>query len=416
MKKIIFVFSGLALLLASCSEVNVNDPYGSMTVPAKVTVREVVNKSGSSTIFYTLPDDDNLKYVKAVYYPRKNESSEMIASIFTDSLTVDGFDKEGEFTVDLYSVSYGGAQSEPVKVTVTPQKPPYLAVLDNAVMKEAFGGFDLTTSNPENAKLFFSIYRKADDGSYELISNFSTDEAEIFKGIRGLDSDARDYALLIVDHWGNTSDYKVQNLSPYYEIMADKKKFAEVELKGDSPIRNWSAGLGNCIAALWDGNTQAPTTPVCQWINTAGFPSHITFDMGQPYMLSRFEYWPRWSGATNYTQLYKDTDIRVFEMYGAMELNPDTDRELYDANGVLDPYWTLLGRFENKRESGATVNSDSVACSDVEKSNYSTGKSREFFFSDPYPTARYIRIRTLQTWGNTQQCSMNEMNLYGQPR
>ena len=101
-------------------------------------------------------------------------------------------------------------------------------------------------------------------------------------------------------------------------------------------------------------------------------------------------------------------------MYGALELNPDSSRPLYDSDGVLDPYWTLLGTFENKRESGTTENAVAVALSETEKSNYATAQGREFFFSDPYPVARYIRIRTLMTWGNSQQCSMNEMTLYGQ--
>ena len=414
MKNRIIILIGFTLFLASCAEVNVNEPYGSKQAPAKVSVREVINRAGAATIFYTLPDDDNLKYVKAVYTPRQNTTSEMIASIYTDSLVVEGFEKEGDYTVELYSVSHGGTQSDPVKITVSPLRPPYLSVLDNLSMREVFGGFDMTAKNPDRAKLFFSIYQVAGNSSYELLSNFSSEDTEIFKGIRGLASEPQEFAVKISDHWGNASDYKTQSLTPYEEQECDKSAFSELALVGDSPIRTWSANLGNAIKALWDGNCTDPITPVCQWISTTGFPSHISFDMGKEYILSRFVYWPRWCGATNYDQLFRDTDIRRFEMYGALELNPDSSRPLYDSDGVLDPYWTLLGTFENKRESGTTENAVAVALSETEKSNYATAQGREFFFSDPYPVARYIRIRTLMTWGKSQQCSMNEMTLYGQ--
>ncbi len=105
MKKIILPILSVILLAAACGESDIIGPTGSKAVPAQVKVDSVVNFAGGATIFYTLPDDQNLKYVKAVYIPRPGETAETRASFYTNFVTVEGYASEGDATVDLYSVS-----------------------------------------------------------------------------------------------------------------------------------------------------------------------------------------------------------------------------------------------------------------------------------------------------------------------
>ncbi|THG63961.1 DUF4959 domain-containing protein, partial [Bacteroides faecichinchillae] len=52
--------------LTSCGEADLNEASGKKVAPQQVTVREVKNLNGGAIIYYTLPDDPNLKYVRAV--------------------------------------------------------------------------------------------------------------------------------------------------------------------------------------------------------------------------------------------------------------------------------------------------------------------------------------------------------------
>ena len=102
---------------------------------------------------------------------------------------------------------------------------------------------------------------------------------------------------------------------------------------------------------------------------------------------------------------------RRFEVYGALELNPDPDRELYDADGVLDPYWTLLGSFESFRPTGEIVPTTIVPLTEDEKNLNLYGE--EFEFSLDVEPARYVRYRTLETWGSVTYVECDEISFFG---
>lgn len=130
----------LCLLFANCGDDNVNDPRGTGDTPAQIDVNTVKIKdmSGTSYIYYERPNDRNLKYVQAVYTLADGTERKFNASYFTDSLVVDGFPKEGEYDVKLYSVSYAEKRSEPVVVKVHPEEPPYKKVLTDCKVEDTF--------------------------------------------------------------------------------------------------------------------------------------------------------------------------------------------------------------------------------------------------------------------------------------
>ena len=124
MKPIKIAFFIALMLLYACGVDQLNNPIGSTEVPKQVTVKEVVNISGASIIYYDRPNDANLQYVKAVWTTDDGIEYNQTASFYTDSVVVDGFGSEGSFKVKLYSVSHGQTFSAPVEVTVNPLRPP----------------------------------------------------------------------------------------------------------------------------------------------------------------------------------------------------------------------------------------------------------------------------------------------------
>ena len=130
MKKKLYKYGLLyiGVALAACADnADLNEPAGSTTPPAQVLNATVKNLPGAAIIYYDLPDDQNLKYVRASYKV-DNMVRTVNASFYTDSLVVEGFPTKGEYDIELYSVSYGEVVSSPLVVKVNPDTPPYQKV------------------------------------------------------------------------------------------------------------------------------------------------------------------------------------------------------------------------------------------------------------------------------------------------
>ena len=153
MKKKLYKYGLLyiGVALAACADnADLNEPTGSTMPPAQVLNATVKNLPGAAIIYYDLPDDQNLKYVRASYKV-DNMVRTVNASFYTDSLVVEGFPTKGEYDIELYSVSYGEVVSSPLVVKVNPDTPPYQKVRGTLVSAETFGGIRVNFDTPEKA-------------------------------------------------------------------------------------------------------------------------------------------------------------------------------------------------------------------------------------------------------------------------
>ena len=396
-----------AAWLVSCQDADVIKPYGSTEKPKTVAVTDVVNGYGRSVIYYKLPDDNNLHYVKAVFTPRPGEQAEVNASFLTDSLVLSGFKEAGNCKVELYSVSYGGTYSDPVTVTVSPDIPPYQLAVQTLNCAEGFGGITVESKNPTEANLIMTVTKLDEDGAWKEISTRYTSAADVRFSVRGQDAVPSTFRVTVKDRWGSSMTSEDINLTPILEIECDKTRITGIYgLPGDNTTQHTSAGTGGIYAAF-DGivgsNLKQDFQPSWHTAPNSGMPQHFTFDMGGVYVFSRLLYHPR--------HIYTNGHPRRFEIYGAMELNPDPDRELYDVNGVLDPYWTLLETFESHRPSGSTVPASSEPLTTDDQNIYYTGE--EFEFPVNVPPVRYVRYRTLETWGSVTYVEIVELTFFG---
>ena len=104
----------IGVVLAACADnADLNEPTGSTTPPSQVLNATVKNLPGAAIIYYDLPDDQNLKYVRASYKV-DNMIRTVNASFYTDSWEEKGFLPKGEFNFELNSVSKGGPVSPPL--------------------------------------------------------------------------------------------------------------------------------------------------------------------------------------------------------------------------------------------------------------------------------------------------------------
>ena len=96
MKKIIYITLA-ALLAVCCSEVDLLHPYGEDDGknPGVVTDVQVRNEPGGATIFYSLPKDKDLSYVRATFRGTNGVERNVTASAYVDSLVIEGLGNRG---------------------------------------------------------------------------------------------------------------------------------------------------------------------------------------------------------------------------------------------------------------------------------------------------------------------------------
>ena len=379
-------------------------------IPGPVSNVQIKPISGGAIITYDLPKSEDLRYIKATYHLDNGIARETKSSIYKNQITVDGFGKEGVYSIQLRSVAVGETSSEPLSIDVEVLRPPHLLVLDRLRNHDeilpTFGGFNVAYENETEANLVIRIIRKNNQGVWEAADNTYTNFREGVIRVRGQEANPTDFGIFVEDRWDHTSDTLHLNLTPMEEIPIPTATWAKspVQLKGDVGNR----GGAFDFAGIWDGNTNKgflstgdPNNPN---INIY-LPNSLTFDLGIPVLLSRMQIW-----ATRYStplDIYGPAHLYDFEIFGSNSPNP---------NGEFDDTWTSLGRFTSERPSGFGFGVP--ATKEEEEQIKQNGETYEFPDPTGVPKFRYIRFRNYATWAGAYEGGANffiyELKLFGQ--
>lgn len=382
------------LWLSSCKEdMDYKTPAGGDgSVPQVVSNVTVENLAGKARITYKLPNDKNLLYVKAVYKNSAGAMAETKSSYYKDTLTVEGFADTLEHDISLYSVSRSEVLSQPVVIKVRPLEAPFKKVFKTISVINAFGGYNLTASNPTRDNVAIIVMKRNAFNQFE-VDNFKsiyTRTDDIVSKIRGLDTTTHEYAVYVKDKWGNNSDTLMVNVKPIYEAKLDPSKFRGFVLPGDAPqVTN-----GARLEYAWDGKLGWPFVSFTAQVTGGTNPHMITFDTGVEAKISRIWIRPFPEG----TRFYYLSTMRRFEIYGST--NPSL-------NGALDSSWKLMGTYEVKKPSGLPYGTDNAE----DQATAAAGFSWEVDLNAP--KVRYIRIRCLENWAGGTAQSINELEVYG---
>lgn len=381
----------LLFLLVGCAEDIVPGPSRQGEKPNGITSYTVKSIPGGAVINYELPNHPDLRYVKAVYTMADGRVRENKASIYNNSILVDGFAKAGDYPVNLVAVGVGDVESEPTALTVTALTPTYLLTLEKlreeGNITATFGGIRLLFENVTETPLAIHIIARNDAGQWQTARDFYTRLGEGVFNVRGFAAQEREFGIFVTDRWNNTSDTIRANFLPLHEVMMNKSLFREYNL----PTDTWQAHTGfRTPSVLWDGNDRVSST-IFHTAPGTGIPQHFSFDMGVAANLSRFLMYSRLSYE------YQFNHPKVFELYGSN--NPDP-------NGSWES-WTLIGTYTSVKPSGLPLGE-----STNDDINYARA-GEEFdieFQEEPY---RYWRWRTLDTWGGNSDVSLGELTFFG---
>ena len=398
-KTSLLLLIGLMMIMASCdSDLEFREPSGSDTsVPGSISNVIVQNLPGKAKLTYTLPGNQNLLYVKAVYNLPSGRKMEVKSSYYSNNLVVEGFADTNEHEIQLFAVSRNNVSSEPVTVTVKPLEAPIWKVFRSIEVKNAFGGYNLTAANPDSADISILIMKKNVFNEFEVDNHKSifTSTKDITSKIRGLDTVNYQFMIFVQDKWGNSTDTTSTVIKPIFEAELSSTKFRPFVLPGDAPqVTN-----GARLEYAWDGRLGWPWVSFTHQVNGGPDPHMITFDTGVLAKLSRV--WIRPFPELNPPQFYFLTTMKRFEIYGS---------ESPTLNGALDESWVLLGAYEVLKPSGTGYGQDTPE----DRETAAAGFNWELDISAP--KVRYIRIRCLENFAGGTAQSINEIKVFGDTR
>lgn len=381
----------VVLLFLGCQQNERGIPVSKTDViPDPVSNVQVESLPGGAKISYSLPEGDDILYVMAQYSLRDSANIERKSSYYNNSITIQGFPDTKTYNIKLFSVSPGGKKSDPVDVKITPLTPPITTVFRSLVMQPTFGGVDVSFLNESKADVKITVLTPDSLGDLTTADIHYTQIDSGDFSVRGYDSVERKFGVFVRDRWNNYSDTLFENIKPFYEEELDKNNFQEVHL-GTDTYEAFCCGW--VMSNLWDGITNVGS-PVFHTKASGGMPQWFTFDLGERAKLSRFKIYSRNTGGND--GAYYAADPKVWEIWGSNDPNPDGSWES----------WTFLGRFTSIKPSGqATPTAEDI--------QYACVDGQNFNFAADIPAVRYLRFKTLQTWGGATRIYIAELTFWG---
>ena len=360
----------------------------------------VENVAGGSKLTYNLPDDSDLLYVEAQFKRNSSDgTSKVRSSVFNNNLMVEGFGEEKEYEVSLYAVDQSENRSEPVFVTIKPEKAPFTDVFESLEAFADFGGIHLFWENPFEGEVSIEVYANNEVGVPKLADVIYTAALNGDYAIRGFDTTERDFTLLVKDRFNNLSDRLTYTIKPLFEQLLDRSKHVGIVQIHDSPT-----AFGWDLPRLFDGiigrkgfhtaaNWSDPGEELPEYIGEN--VQMFTVDLGVLAKISRVHWLQR--GDTR--RFYQHGNPRIYDIWGTDELNADGSLtgwvKMVDNEEVIKPSGSPSGTNTPEDLEAANAGEDAVAISSA-------------------PPVRYIRFVNKRNWGGTTFLHIMEMQFYGQ--
>ena len=379
-------------ILCGCTEDQKGPLVTNGAVPPEVEKIQIENLPGAAKISYTFPANADILYVVAEYKIRENEIKMTKSSKFQNFLILDGFAKEIDYPITLYSVSRSDVRSQGIAKTVSPLKAPIHIVFESLSVSETFGGaLAVFVNELERDYVLCTLVKDEETNEWIEYDRYFTQFKNISYAVRGLEAKPIDFAFYILDKWQNISDTLFQTLTPLVEFKLDRTLWRNMMLADDFyqpqystwPLENL---FNDNVDDFWhtDPNAQVPRVP-----------SWFTVDLGQPYKFSRLRY-NQMNRSTDALRQFNQGSPQIFEIWATNTPTTNWDD------------WTFLARFESIKPSGlpmGTLNAEDRAV--AEEGEY-------FEFPDMEESYQFIRWKTIKTWGNANYIHFCSFSLWGQ--
>lgn len=389
--KLVYLSLFILTTLSSCSK---NEDIDT-TAPGIVSNISVTPTNGGGIISYTLPSDDDILYVKAVYTNSQGEEVFRVASKHNTSLEVNGLNQTTPVNVKLYVVDVSENISEVVEINFTPLESFIFLVQESIQITPDLGGVKITWENIASKTVF--VYVHVLNGSDETIRILSSNNANESIFIRGLPSVEMTFSTKVEDFDGNITALEEKgNYTPLFEEKIEKSTWTLVSaqsINGDA----WEGRTVN----FWDDIVDTVETDadnsyfIITRDNNGGslnWPLDIVIDFNKNVKIQRFKVWQRayWHNGGGVTYHFQEENIKSFNLYSSTDTNT----------------WTLLGQFDigDPRDTAGNIPASAFQ---------EAIDGHEFSLANTSDEFRYLKIEMTSNYGSTQIVVGSEITLYG---
>ena len=384
-KTFTYILLFILIVLSSCKEGLIGQHPIENIPPQKVTNTAVKNIEGGALITYSIPNEDDVLYVKANYKLDDGTPMEIKSSIYSNQLEIVGIGKSREIPVTLTVVDRSQNESAPITVVIHPLDAPIYSIIQTLLIQNDFGGIQLRWENPTKTPIVIDVFSPSDDNEMREVDRLYSESSIGKANVRGQEPVETIYSIVIRDRWGNRTDTISGTFLPIFETELDKSRFRRWNPPG---IPYATQGGAWVIEGLWNNNIKSG--------GLANLSLEFTFDLGQIAKLSRFKINQR----SEPNIIYDFVHAKRFELWGSVSPNVSADFST----------WRYLGTFESIKPSGLPLGQ--VSNEDIQ---YAHTNGEEWNVPLEAPPVRYIRFVALETWGQGAVVQMMEMSIWGNP-
>ena len=389
--KVLLFSSFILATIISCSK---NEDLDT-NPPGIVSNITVTSTNGGGIISYSLPSDEDILYVKAVYFNSQDEEVFRVSSKYNSTLEVNGLNQTSPVKVKLYVVDESENKSEAVEIEFTPLKSFIFLVQESIEITPDLGGIKITWDNIASKTVF--VYVHILDGVNETIRILSSNNAQELQFIRGLEPKEITISIKVEDFDGNITELEDKGqYTPLFEEKIDKSTWTLVN--GQSI--NGDAYEGRTVN-FWDDVVDTVETDsdnsyfIATRDNNGGslnFPLDIVIDLNKNVKIQRFIVWQRayWYNGGGVTYHYQEENIKSFNLYAS------TDAQT----------WNLLGQFDIGDPRDGSGNIPATAFQEAIDGH-------EFSLLDTSEAFRYLKFEITSNYGSTQITVGSEITLFG---
>lgn len=423
MKKGLGALSVLAILLAltACGEKALDDS----PAPAAVTNLSYEKTNGGAIISYTLPNDENLLFVRANYVNSQNAEVSKVSSGYDNKIEIDGFVDLTPHKIKLYSVGRNGKESSAASIEIVPDTSYIELIRRNLSFEEILGGVRATWYTPSDKTVFIYVdYAEVGSGKtvQRILSSSRMDTVRM--NIKGLDSIPYNFTVMVEDFSNNRTESLDKGVfTPRPELKIPKAGWKLFSGNGgnsangdyaegksvnffDDVIDTRDSGTDNSYFIVRRDNNGGSLMFFNDITVANGKPLMMIVDMGREYMLSRIVCWQRAydyenriddsSGISSAYAYYKDDNLKSFLFYATNNSNDLTPENVWEHPLALCDF-------------GGPFDDGYVPATKIQEAI----DGHEFEFYDMMGPYRYFVMGLLSTYGSEIQACFSEISLYG---
>ncbi|MCE4564798.1 DUF5126 domain-containing protein [Maribellus sp. CM-23] len=437
---LITIISTLLIVACTDSYMGIEQVKTSSVKPEKITINEVISKSGALEIHFTLPKGNpDISQVVASYISKQGEKMEFKVSRYSSSILVEGFIGTDEITVELACIDNSGNKSEITEVKAAPLISPVELALRTMKVEAAFGGVKVEWKN-SHANPFVIHVLTADTLQKGVVSLnedlkqviYSSDSVNTFAYIRPYSAIKQEFGFYVTDKWKNRTDTLISSLTPYKEELIDYNLVEAISFFNptyyagsrdyDTYAINPATGIqndGNCHTSnygpqkMFNGVITANDYYSYKFVKNLNDPDkskqeleqnvYATFDLHLEARLSRVKIYPR----TVISYTYNRSSVKRFRIWGTNDDNTDRWAKFPET-------WTLIGEYVGKEP----VDRDNLTAEEIEYFNY----NQEYTISEdnvnpdasPTATFRYMRLQLMESYNPLNAYyTINEFEMFG---